>query len=58
MSREAHVQFFESLGVVLPEATRRNIYVRSQRAGERMKRSITGFIERRLELKVNENACT
>jgi len=31
-----------------------NIYVRSQRAGERVKRSITGFIERRLKLKVNE----
>ncbi len=31
-----------------------NIYVCSQRAGERVKRSITGFIERRLKLKVNE----
>src|SRR5208282_1993190 len=31
-----------------------NIYVRSQRAGERVKRSITGFIVRRLKLKVNE----
>jgi RNA-directed DNA polymerase len=31
-----------------------NIYVRSQRAGERVKRSITGFITRRLKLKVNE----
>jgi RNA-directed DNA polymerase len=31
-----------------------NIYVRSQRAGERVKRSITGFIARRLKLKVNE----
>jgi RNA-directed DNA polymerase len=31
-----------------------NIYVRSQRAGERVKQSITGFIERRLKLKVNE----
>jgi RNA-directed DNA polymerase len=31
-----------------------NIYVRSRRAGERVKRSITGFIERRLKLKVNE----
>ena len=31
-----------------------NIYVRSQRAGERVKRSITGFIMRRLKLKVNE----
>ena len=31
-----------------------NIYVRSQRAGERVKRSITGFLARRLKLKVNE----
>jgi RNA-directed DNA polymerase len=31
-----------------------NIYVRSQRAGERVKRSITCFITRRLKLKVNE----
>ena len=31
-----------------------NIYVRSRRAGERVKRGITGFITRRLKLKVNE----
>jgi RNA-directed DNA polymerase len=31
-----------------------NIYVGSQRAGERVKRSITGFITRRLKLRVNE----
>lgn len=31
-----------------------NIYVRSQRAGERVKHCITGFITRRLKLKVNE----
>ncbi len=31
-----------------------NIYVRSQRAGERVKRSITSFIWQRLKLKVNE----
>jgi RNA-directed DNA polymerase len=31
-----------------------NIYVHSQRAGQRVKRSITGFITRRLKLKVNE----
>jgi RNA-directed DNA polymerase len=31
-----------------------NIYVRSRRAGERVKQSITGFIVRRLKLKVNE----
>jgi RNA-directed DNA polymerase len=32
-----------------------NIYVRSRRAGERVKRSITVFITRRLKLKVNES---
>jgi RNA-directed DNA polymerase len=31
-----------------------NIYVRSQQAGLRVKRSITGFITRRLKLRVNE----
>lgn len=31
-----------------------NIYVGSQRAGDRVKRSITDFIQRRLKLKVNE----
>lgn len=31
-----------------------NIYVRSQRAGERVMHSITDFIEKRLRLKVNE----
>jgi RNA-directed DNA polymerase len=31
-----------------------NIYVRSQRAGERVKRSITDFITRSLKLRVNE----
>lgn len=31
-----------------------NIYVRSQRAGERVKQSITGFLTRQLKLKVNE----
>jgi len=31
-----------------------NIYVRSRRAAERVKQSITGFIERRLKLRVNE----
>lgn len=32
-----------------------NIYVKSKRAGERVKRSITRFIEKRLRLKVNED---
>ncbi len=37
----------------LPRATRRNIYVASERAGKRVMASITGFIMRRLKLKVN-----
>src|SRR5450755_2189975 len=32
----------------------RNIYVRSQRAGQRVMNSVTGFLTRRLKLKVNE----
>jgi hypothetical protein len=36
MRRESHVRFCESVGVKLPHATHRNIYVRSQRAGERV----------------------
>jgi len=32
-----------------------NIYVSSERAGKRVMRSVTGFIERRLKLKVNES---
>ena len=54
MSREAHVQFCERLGVRLPGATYRNIYVRSQRAGQRVMTNSTRFLTRRLQLKVNE----
>ena len=36
MSREAHVQFCESLGVRFPGATHPNVYVRSRRAGKRV----------------------
>jgi hypothetical protein len=32
-----------------------NIYVRSERAGQRVKASVTSFIDRRLRLKVNES---
>src|SRR6516165_4800059 len=39
MSREAPVRFREGLGVKLPRATRRNIYVRTRRAGERVMES-------------------
>jgi RNA-directed DNA polymerase len=40
--------------VRLPPATLRNIYVRSERAGQRVMASLTEFIERRLRLKVSE----
>ena len=54
MSREAHVQFCERLGVRFPGATHRNIYVRSEQAGRRVMESITRFITCKLKLKVNE----
>ncbi|GGK36851.1 hypothetical protein GCM10010965_32210 [Caldalkalibacillus thermarum] len=34
--------------------THRNIYVRSRRAGQRVKQSIQRFLEKKLKLKVNE----
>ena len=37
-----------------PGPTHRNIYVRSERAGQRVMESITRFITQRLKLKVNE----
>ena len=37
-----------------PGATHRNIYVRSERAGQRVMESITQFITQKLKLKVNE----
>ena len=54
MSGDVHVRFCESLGVRLPRATRRNIYVRSRRAGERVMVSVCRFLTTRLRLKVNE----
>ena len=54
MSRETHVQFCEGLGVQLPWATHRNIYVGSERAGQRVMQSVTRFITHRLKLKVNQ----
>jgi hypothetical protein len=38
----------------LPCATHRNIYVRSRRAGERVKASVSRFLTTKLRLKVNE----
>jgi len=54
MSREVPVRFREGLGVRFPRATRRNIYVRSVAAGERVLASITGFRNDVLHLRVNE----
>ena len=54
MRRESHVRFCESAGVKLPRATHRNIYVRSQKAGERVMAGIERFLEKRLKLKVNK----
>src|SRR6266481_9144394 len=54
MSRETHVQFCESLRVRFPGATHRNIYVGSERAGQRVMESVTHFITHRLKLKVNQ----
>jgi len=53
MRRESHVRFYEGGGVRFPSATRRNIYVRSQRAGERVMASLERFLAKRLKLKIN-----
>ena len=53
MTRECHVRFCESAGVRSPRATHRNVYVRSEKAGQRVMASLTRFIERRLKLQVN-----
>ena len=55
MSGDVHVRICERLGVRLPRATRRNIYVGSERAGQRVMESVTRFITQRLKLKVNES---
>jgi RNA-directed DNA polymerase len=54
MRRESHVRFCEGGGVQLSSATRRNIYVRSEAAGERVMASIVAFLEGKLRLKVNQ----
>ena len=47
MSGVVHVRFCERLGVRLPRATHRNIYVRSERAGQRVLEGVTAFLEKR-----------
>ena len=54
MSREIHVRFREGVGAKLPRATRRNIYVKSERAGQRVMEGVKRFLTRKLRLKVNE----
>ena len=53
MSGDVHVRFRERLGVRFPRATRRNIYVRSRRAGERVMASVCRFLRQKLRLTVN-----
>ena len=53
MSGDVQVRFCESLRVRPPWATRRNIFVGSQKAAERVMQSITLYIERKLKLVVN-----
>jgi|HubBroStandDraft_1064217.scaffolds.fasta_scaffold63249_2 RNA-directed DNA polymerase len=55
MRRESHVRFCEGAGGQFPRATRRNIYVRSERAGHRVMASVVQFIETKLRLKVNRD---
>ena len=53
MSGDVQVRFCERLGVGFPRATHRNIYVVSERAGQRVMASISNFVTKRLKLKVN-----
>ena len=58
MRRELHVRFCEGGGVQVPSATRRNVYVRSKAAGERVLTSLERFLTTRLRLRVNrEKSC-
>ncbi|WP_321415680.1 group II intron maturase-specific domain-containing protein [uncultured Desulfobacter sp.] len=53
MSGDVHVRFCESLRGRFPRATRRNIFVRSPKAANRVMESISEFIEGKLKLKIN-----
>ena len=53
MSGEVHVRFCERLEGRFLRATRRNVYVKSKRAAERVLASMTRFLETRLKLRVN-----
>ena len=54
MSREAPVRFCEGVRVRVPCATRRNIYVKSEKAGQRVMESVVKFLTTKLKLKVNQ----
>ena len=54
MSREVPVRFCESVRVRFPRATRRNIYVKSEKAGKRIMGSVVKYLTNKLKLKVNE----
>src|ERR1017187_3277815 len=54
MSGDVHVRIRERLGVRFPRATRRNVYVRSQQAGERVLRTLKSLYAK-LHLRVNED---
>lgn len=53
MRRESHVRFCEGAGVRFPRATRRTIYVHSERAGPRVMATMSCFLTKRLRLSVN-----
>ena len=53
MSGDVQVRFCERPGVRFPRATHPNVYVRSERAGQRVMASLVRFIEKRLRLRVN-----
>jgi hypothetical protein len=54
MSEDVHVRFCERLGVRFPRATHRNVYVRSQRAGERVMAALERMYGK-LRLKINHD---
>jgi hypothetical protein len=53
MKRERPVRFCEGGGARSPSATRRNIYVGSPVAGNRMVNGVRIFLERTLRLRIN-----
>ena len=59
MSGDVQVRICEGLKVRFLWATRRNIYVKSQRAGERVLTSVKEFLGKYLKLRINEtkSAC-